>query len=389
MRIYLSSTYNDLTEHRSAVAHVLRQMGHDVVGMEEYVAEGGRPLERCLDDVDKSDIYVGIFAWRYGYVPITSPPAPPGGSSTPPLSITEAELRRATPKRPIVFLLDPKASWPTHFIDAITGDNENGVRIRSLREDLSQNFLAGFFTTPEDLARQVSAAVHRREVRDRMEKIELTLESGFSESLMYGGPIADSTMHAMQASLRAAPNLAALKLNLKSGQYWWSTRLFFLATVAEDLTGTRSIIFVDDDGRFIGTTSPATLRDRLLRTSDVLRKFDVECRTLTVQHHDLAGALDQRGQLWDRTIPRQVEDGIRAFVSKSSLKGWLGADLIERGVDQQGEELTAPFLQQAMAWPHPLVPVTSGSKLKMVVDRGALADLLARIFVQDLAASAG
>jgi hypothetical protein len=63
--------------------------------------------------------------------------------------------------------------------------------------------------------------------------------------------------------------------------------------------------------------------------------------------------------------------------------------LIERGIDQQGEELTALFLQQLMAWPHPFVPVTSASKLKMVVDRGALADQLARIFVQDLAANPG
>ena len=51
MRIYLSSTYVDLVEHRAAVARVLRQMGHEVIGMEEYVAEGARPIDRCLADV--------------------------------------------------------------------------------------------------------------------------------------------------------------------------------------------------------------------------------------------------------------------------------------------------------------------------------------------------
>ena len=44
MRIYLSSTYTDLVEYRAAVARLLRQMGHEVIGMEEYVAEGSRPL---------------------------------------------------------------------------------------------------------------------------------------------------------------------------------------------------------------------------------------------------------------------------------------------------------------------------------------------------------
>ena len=43
-------------EHWAAVAWVLRQMGHEVVGMEEYVTESMRPLDRCLADVDKSDL---------------------------------------------------------------------------------------------------------------------------------------------------------------------------------------------------------------------------------------------------------------------------------------------------------------------------------------------
>ena len=28
-----------------------------------------RPLQKCLEDVASSDIYVGIFAFRYGYIP--------------------------------------------------------------------------------------------------------------------------------------------------------------------------------------------------------------------------------------------------------------------------------------------------------------------------------
>ena len=52
MKVYVSATYADLIEYRAAVARVLRQMGHDVIGMEEYVAEGTRPLDRCLADVE-------------------------------------------------------------------------------------------------------------------------------------------------------------------------------------------------------------------------------------------------------------------------------------------------------------------------------------------------
>ncbi len=37
--------------------------------MEDYVASDQRPVDDCLKDVAKSDIYVGIIAWRYGYIP--------------------------------------------------------------------------------------------------------------------------------------------------------------------------------------------------------------------------------------------------------------------------------------------------------------------------------
>ena len=69
MKVYVSSTYQDLIEHRAAVDRTLRRMGHDVIGMEQYVAEGSKPVERCRADVRNADVYVVIVAWRYGYVP--------------------------------------------------------------------------------------------------------------------------------------------------------------------------------------------------------------------------------------------------------------------------------------------------------------------------------
>jgi Domain of unknown function (DUF4062) len=68
-KIYLSSTYNDLKACREAVYHALRQMRHDVIAMEDYVATDQRPTEKCLADVAASDLYIGIYAWRYGYIP--------------------------------------------------------------------------------------------------------------------------------------------------------------------------------------------------------------------------------------------------------------------------------------------------------------------------------
>jgi hypothetical protein len=74
-----------------------------VIAMEDYVATDERPLDKCLADVASCDIYIGIFAWRYGYVP-------PGQER----SITELEYRQAgqSSLERLTFLLDEDAPWP-------------------------------------------------------------------------------------------------------------------------------------------------------------------------------------------------------------------------------------------------------------------------------------
>ena len=86
-KIYLSSTFGDLKAYRETVYRTLRQMRHDVIAMEDYIATDIRPLDMCLTDVANSDLYVGIFAWRYGYIP---PKVNPERKS-----ITELEYRKA------------------------------------------------------------------------------------------------------------------------------------------------------------------------------------------------------------------------------------------------------------------------------------------------------
>ena len=60
--IYLSSTYEDLTEHREAVYRALRRLGHDVRAMEDYVATDQRPVDKCLADVAEGAALKGYFS---------------------------------------------------------------------------------------------------------------------------------------------------------------------------------------------------------------------------------------------------------------------------------------------------------------------------------------
>ena len=141
-RIYLSSTFSDLEEHRETVYRALRRMHHNVIAMEDYVATDQRPLEKCLADVAGCDLYVGIFAWRYGYLPVDGNPEEK--------SITELEFRQAVVKGKncLIFLLDPEAPWSPSLMDAVTGDGDRGNLISDLRDELGRDYTADFFDSP-------------------------------------------------------------------------------------------------------------------------------------------------------------------------------------------------------------------------------------------------
>ncbi|PSK82114.1 HEAT repeat protein [Murinocardiopsis flavida] len=145
-RVYLSSTFNDLTECRASVRAALERLRIEVVAMEAYTAEALPPAEKCQSDVRACDLYLGIFAWSYG--------STPNGESR---SFTELEYREAEasglPR--LVFLLDEDASWPRRFVDR--GDDQG--HIERLREELGESLMCSFFTDSENLASLVTAAV--------------------------------------------------------------------------------------------------------------------------------------------------------------------------------------------------------------------------------------
>jgi hypothetical protein len=134
-------------------------MNKEVKGMEDYVAADDRPLDKCLEDVEKCDVYVGIFAFRYGFIP--------DNDNSERLSITELEYRHAAKnKKPcLIFLVDNDALWNRKFQDEVTLEADAGKRIHALRDELSKEKLVSIFKSQEELVSAVSAAVNNLEAK--------------------------------------------------------------------------------------------------------------------------------------------------------------------------------------------------------------------------------
>jgi WD40 repeat protein len=168
LRVYLSSTFQDLEEYRRAVFVGLDKAGLNVARMESYPAMDRRPLQQCLDDVARSDLYVGLFAWRYGYTP-------PAGQNPDGRSITELEYRHAlaTGIPTLLFCAheDTQAGWPHRFVDDIAA--ESGRRLAALRAELAREKTIAFFRSPDELSTLVLASILRSDPAGRPYQVPL------------------------------------------------------------------------------------------------------------------------------------------------------------------------------------------------------------------------
>jgi hypothetical protein len=391
MKVYISSTYQDLVDHRAAVDRTLRRMGHDVIGMEQYIAEGSKPVDRCKADVRAADAYVIIVAWRYGYVPVRTAD-PPNGRS-----ITEIELAEAqeSGKPVLAFLLDPEAPWPPNRVDAMSGAPGAGEDVSRLRALLGTDYLAGIFRTPDDLASQVAAAVSAQGLtRHMVDRVlgETSVASADMDRFAKGNKVDDSTLLSIKEMIKRSGAARAIVLQIDEGERWWSTRLFLLASLLRSLTAVRQLVFCDASGRFAGMASPVAVVEGLTRAFPELDEFARKLRQ-DEQSSDIERETNRQTNAWNAFIsppmrPENSEQNLKVGVRAQLLERWLGERWVGRCIRVDGNDLSMSQVQQIVDSLLPDVPVQRRKKVLetgfelLVVDRDAFALELAREWVR-------
>jgi CheY-like chemotaxis protein len=157
LRVFISSTYEDLVEYRDRVAEAVERLGQERVRMEVFGARPKNALSASLDDIRRSDAIVGIYAHRYGYVP--------EGSDK---SITEAEYDQAVTLNipTFCFIVNDDYPWPPKHVDLEPGR----TRLRAFKERIGNSIVRDTFTTPDDLAFKIVAALGRFLVQQAVRK---------------------------------------------------------------------------------------------------------------------------------------------------------------------------------------------------------------------------
>lgn len=146
MKVFLSSTYVDLIEHRKAAHDALEKLGLHVIWMEAFGARNEDSTTACLTEVEESDLFVGIYAHRYGHIPKDAA-----------VSITEQEFDHAQShgKDTLGFIVHEDHSWPPKLVE-----HGKSVNLRALLDKVKTRPVE-FFTTPENLASGIAASAGR------------------------------------------------------------------------------------------------------------------------------------------------------------------------------------------------------------------------------------
>lgn len=144
----ISSTAKDLLEHRKQVIEACQRVGMTPLPMEHLPADPNDAAAVSVRMVDEAEVYVGIFAYRYGYVPTGSD-----------ISVTEMEYDRAIERKLpcLIFFMDEK-----HPV--LPGDVETGPgaeKLTRLKDRIGKAHVAQFFKNPDDLR---AHAIHSLEM---------------------------------------------------------------------------------------------------------------------------------------------------------------------------------------------------------------------------------
>ncbi len=152
--VFLSSTSRDLADYRAAVAKVIADMNLFTIGMENFQPTEDNPVQVCYDQVQDAELFVGIYAYRYGYIPAAGM-AYTGGATDGATGITHMEYQWALAKRiPIMlFVVDDKLDW-----DGPRDDDLN--KLDDFKAQIMRDHVVGFFTTPDNLAAKAATALH-------------------------------------------------------------------------------------------------------------------------------------------------------------------------------------------------------------------------------------
>jgi tetratricopeptide (TPR) repeat protein len=146
-RAMISSTSIDLPEHRRQVMEACLREGVFPRAMEHLPARDADAIRVSLEMVDEADLYLGLFAWRYGHIP--------EGHE---VSVTEQEFNRAVQRGIPILVFTIHKEHPL-TIEMVETSEVAQKKLQELKERACRGRGRAEFRSPVELRAEVIQAI--------------------------------------------------------------------------------------------------------------------------------------------------------------------------------------------------------------------------------------
>jgi hypothetical protein len=260
---------------------------------------------------------------------------------------------------------------------ALLGERIVGVKAFGLEVSLLKEATIPIAGDNTRVAADLSQAVMQR---------DLAADVSTSDVLTSSGVGAESGGLPEQFRLLMEAGSELLQLNLRNDKYWWPTRIFLVAALAQDYTQVQALVFVRGDAPdFVGIGSPDAVRtgfaskfaSQELEAAYSKARAEAMAETSDLGHfgpsESAVGEVTGILKRWQGALRElgQPDETFNQTVSSSDLRKWLRGNLDTRSV--RDGPLTDELLYKVISHDGRYVALTDYWRLEKVVDRDQLA----------------
>lgn len=298
-RIFVSSTKKDLKSYREAVRDKLEELKEEfdieIIGMEDFGARPEPPLQTCLNEVSRSNKFIGIIGMRYGTV-----------DEATKKSFVELEYDKAVEIEipTLMYLIDEnEGRIPPNSVEC------NKLRdLKRFKKRIEKKHTIDHFTTEENLASRVERDVRLNLRNEGIQPKEDAEGSVSSKSPFIAGTLARSIL--VKGDVLIISGIATNAPKKGIGVWIFGDNFFNFSTVQ---------VFPDESFEFI-------LSPKITKTMETGQYFVV------LQHPMQNGDLD--------VFP--ITEGIKKIVKNTNNQDYFVVDGIVRinGLEAAGNLVT-------------------------------------------------
>ncbi len=145
LKVFISSTYLDLKDYRQVAITVVNRYQCAPLAMEFFLAQPAEPSRAAEKEVRACDVFVGLYAHRFGFVPEGQPKS---------ITQQEYELARQLKKDCLCFLVQKGFAWNPELIEF-----DKHAPLQAFLSTVQKENTVAYFTTTVDFESKLSASL--------------------------------------------------------------------------------------------------------------------------------------------------------------------------------------------------------------------------------------